>query len=255
MDIFWNFVLPPIGIDFSTVWVRVARLVVDGKTPYANADFYNPIWLAWLLSPFALLDEHMGWALFLVMALVGYFIAYQRLTGNLLRTVLLMLSPLTWHGLINGNIDWLVMLGAVIPPWVGVWLLALKPQMSLGVLIVYVVRAFRQRRLLAIFGPLILTVVWSVSAGLYPAQFDMERLTWNCTLWPWGLLPGLAILVIALWRDDARLAWLVGPFCAPYLAPHSWVAAQVPLGGSWIVLSSACLWALGLFAQARVKTI
>ena len=240
MDIFGI----PIGCDFRT-WLAVGRLLLAQTSPYAESAYYNPVWLAPLFVPFVLLPEDVAWAIFLLLSISGYTIAYRRLTGRWSEALLLMMSPYTFQGLGNGNIDWLVLLGGTLPPQLGVWLLTLKPQASLGVLLVWAVRALRQQRFMRTFGPVTLAFIGSYALGYYQ-HTPPTQMPWNAAIWPWGIPLGIMVLVIALCRDNERLAWAAGPLLAPYVAFYSWYGVLIPLKDLVLVAGFVVAWVLFL---------
>ena len=54
------------------------------------------------------------------------------------------------------------------------------------------------------------------------------------------------VLVIALCRDNERLAWAAGPLLAPYVAFYSWYGVLIPLKDPVLVAGFVVAWVLFL---------
>lgn len=128
------------GDDWETfrgaAWRVLDGVPLYGK-PVTHAYYSNPPWLAVLCIPLALLPFRLGWAA-LAAATFGVALLllkrWNRQT-NLIKPVLVLLSPPMFYTIMHGQIDVLI-LGAVLLPthW---WMLAAltKPQVTLGLLV------------------------------------------------------------------------------------------------------------------------
>jgi hypothetical protein len=125
----------PYGIDWSMYFRPAARAMLSGESPYAVQGFYNPPWALVPLLPLALLPESLGRALLFLISFGSMFFIIRRLgaRGLVGVTAFLVSLPVAF-GLFNGNIDWLVMLGFLLPPRVGMLFVCLKPQVGAAVI-------------------------------------------------------------------------------------------------------------------------
>lgn len=227
----------PVGWDFRTFFLPAGQAILAGRSPYTVSGFYNPPWLSILFVPLVLLPEHLAWGLYLALNIYAYVIGLIRLRFRLAGILLVMLSPYVFYSLWYGNVDGLIILGATLPPGVGVWLILLKPQMSLILIGLW----FYQSRLqgwkirMRDFGLACLVFLVSWLVGLRP-DLNMSQVSWNITAWPWGVLPGLALASLSLSQDSVHLALAASPFFSPYSSPQSWVVTLLPVGRNLAVL-------------------
>jgi hypothetical protein len=233
----------PVGWDFGAVFRPAARNLLAGKSPYEVRDFFSPVWAAILFIPFALLPEPLAWGLFLYLNVVVYLVALVRMKAKRLDLILFFLSPFVFYSIRFGNIDSFVLLGVTLPPFIGIWLLALKPQMTIGLLLFLAYQACREgwKKMLALFVPLSLAILVSLAMSSSGSAYPFG-VSWNVNLWPWGVPIGIAILLLAL-RYKRRFAMLAsGPFLSPYVAIQSWmVTLPAAFGTRWLIVG----WGLG----------
>lgn len=227
------FVLPP-AVDFHNYFRPATLGVLQGHSPYEIAGFFNAPWAVLPLLPIALLPESLGRAVLVVTAFLSYvFIAY-RLGGKPLALVFFLLSPPVVQDLLNGNLDWLAMLGFVLPRPLGLFFLAVKPQIGVVVGVFWLIESWREggwKRVLQVFWPVAGALLVSfIIFGLWPLRFQAELdLWWNATLWPMSIPVGLALLTAAVRKRNQRLAMAAAPCLSPYLMFHSWSAAMLAI--------------------------
>ena len=219
----------PLGVDFYVTFLPVGRDVLGGRFPYENITFFNPPWLLVMLVPLALLPDGLAWGIFVILGITGYLVALRRLGASWPELVLLMLSPFVWYGIYYGNIDWLVLLGASLTPTWGIWFLVLKPQMSIVLGGLWLIRAW-PKRILIEFGPVCLGLGLSFVLGLWRMP-ERAKMYWSLDIWPWGIPVGLVFTWLAWRRQDTRLALAAGPFLSPYIAIQSWLLVLLPMIG------------------------
>ncbi len=227
----------PAGIDWRLVFRPAARAMLTGGSPYAVPGFYNPPWALLPLLPLALLPDPLDHAVgFALGAAVFAFVVY-RLRGTPIAAGLVLLSPSALQCLYNGNIDWMALLGFVLPPRWGLFLLAVKPQIGAALALYWLVEAWREGRLRAVW-----RLLWPVAAaaalallifGFWPAAWrETGAMRWNASLWPASLPIGLWMLAAALRRREVRLAMAATPFLSPYVLLGSWAGVLVAAVGA-----------------------
>ena len=222
-------ILIPIGGDFHNFFLPAGAALSHGKNPYTVPGFYNPFWLAVFFIPFSWLPERLSWGLFLSFSIILYIFALKRLGVKNLPGMLLMASPFVFYSLCFGNIDSFVLLGATLPAPVGVWLLLLKPQMSIGLLAFWAYKAgsIGWKRLLFDFGPVCLTLAVFWGLGWRPRPHPIY-LPANLSAWPWGILPGLVLTWLGIRQSNTLLALSASPFFSPYNSPQTWIVSLLP---------------------------
>jgi hypothetical protein len=211
--------------------------VLAGQNPYTDPRYYSPIWVAIAFAPLALLPEELAWRLYAGVSFVLYAVILFRLLPNRRLAWLALLSPFLFAHLWNGNIEWAVLWGIVLPPPLGMWLLLAKPQMALGVvlLIVWQLRP-KPRALLITFVPVGLVLLVSVVLGMGRLADFTQLGLWNTSLFPFSVLIGLPLLIYALRKNQTAPALVAGPLCSPYVLSTTWVAVLPLAAQHWLVL-------------------
>jgi hypothetical protein len=197
------------------------------QTPYSGAP-----WGLLPLIPLALLPENVGRAVLLLLSIVAFAFAAQHLGATRITLVAFLLSPPVLHCLLNANLDWMPILGFVLPPQLGLFLIAVKPQMGSIVALYWFVEAWRNkgwREVIRIFGPVMVALGLSFFIyGFWPLNalqvFDDSR-AWNASLWPMSIPVGLGLLWAALRKREIRYAMVAAPCLSPYVLFHSWAGA------------------------------
>jgi hypothetical protein len=244
--------LPP-AVDFHGAFRPAALELLHGRSPYNAEGFFNPPWTALLLIPFAILPENVGRALMVIAALAVYAYVAHKLGASKLTLTLLLLSPPALHGILNGTLDWMTVLGVVLPSWLGLFFLAIKPQVGM-IVILYLVFAEWQKggaiRVLKTFLPVGLASILSVAifGPWFLAIPSLDEITINTSLLPLALPIGLALTVTAIRKNEIRYSMIASPMLSPYLLLHSWIGAFLALApnpyeaaaaviGMWIVVA------------------
>ena len=230
------FGLPP-AIDWSGVFRPAAQNLISGHSPYSIKGFFYPPWTLLPLAPLALLPDGIGRAALIMMGLVTFGYTAHRLGAKPLALVFFLLSPPVLHCVVNGNIDWLVTLGFVLPPQIGLFFLVIKPQIGVAVGIYWLVEAWRVkgwREVLRVFGPVSVAMLLSfVLFGPWPFKWGRTlSFWWNASLWPTSIPIGLALLVAAIRKRRIEYAMGASPCLSPYVLFHSWVGALLAVAES-----------------------
>ena len=231
VDTIWSLV----GIDWKETFYPTARAILQGKDPYSVSTFRNVPWTVLPLLPFALFSERIGGILFFIVSFVAYGWVAQRMNASRVALIAFLVSPPVFYGMRMLNVDILVLIGFVLPAPVGLFLVIIKPQMGLAMVIFWLVEAWRTggiREVFKTFLPVTLAIVLSfVLFGnwLTGRQADLPGAIWNASLWPWSIPIGLGLLMVSLRDRRKELAMSASPFLSPYLAYHSWAAALLGL--------------------------
>ncbi len=226
----------PEGIDWHYTFRPASLALLSGRSPYVLEGFFGAPWAVLPLLPFAILPENIGRAgLFVLGAVVFAFTAY-RMGAKAPALIAFLLSPPVLHCLLNSNIDWLVILGFVLPPQAGLFFLAVKPQIGSVVALFWFVEAWRKgglRDVFRTFWPISLALLISfVLFGLWPLRLGAalpNASSFNASLWPNSIPVGLALLVAAIRTRNIRFAIASSPCLSPYVLFHSWSGALVSI--------------------------
>ena len=221
--------LPP-AVDWHGAFRPAALEILHGRSPYNADGFFNPPWAAIFLVPFAIFPESIGRAIMSLTSLVVYGFVAQRLGAKKITILFLLLSPPVLHGILNGNIDWLVVLGFILPPWIGLFFLSIKPQIGLATIVFFVFSSWKEggyKKVLVTFAPFgVASLVTIILFGPWFLSVQNNiNLAGNTSLWPLSVPVGLGLLVAAIRKNDIRFAIAASPNLSPYVILHSWIGA------------------------------
>jgi len=242
--------LPP-AVDWHTAFRPAVWELLSGRSPYNIEGYFNPPWALFPLIPIALLPEQVGRSALVLMSLTAYAYTAKKMGANIITVILLLLSPPVLHGVLNGNIDWLAILGFVLPPKIGLLFVVVKPQIGVGVVIYWLFVYWKNegfKKVIQVFWPLsALTLLSFVFYGFWPLRFRQEiNLWWNASLWPASIPVGLGLIVAALRRQNINYAIGASPCLSPYVLLHSWVGVLLAIINSYpeFLASYVGLWLL-----------
>lgn len=226
-------ILPP-GVDWHLAYRPAALAVLEGRSPYSVEGFFNAPWAILVHLPFALFPEEIGRAALFLIGCGAYGLVAYRFGATPLALTAFMVSPPVLHGLLNSNIDWLALLGFIMPPQLGLFFVVIKPQVGIGVMLFWLYQSWKEggwRQVVRVFSPIsILLLISFMMFGLWPLRFQQEvSLWWNASLWPISIPVGLVLMVSSIRFKDMRYAIPAGPCLSPYVLLHSWVGALLPL--------------------------
>lgn len=244
----------PMGMDWRNTYRPAALHVWNFESPYLVKIFHSPPWTVIPLIPLALLPVQVGFAInfSLSMAATAYT-AYRMGAKPLVILALLLSYPILFMAA-YGQIDWLVYLGFLMPPQLGLFFVLIKPQVSIGLVLFWGIEAFRLggiKQVIRVFLPVTLALGLSF---LFFGNWFQSSLTeidrgFNASFWPQSIPIGLVLLYRALRKKDAHLSISTSPFLSPYLAPHGWGVALLGLSSSQWECVIACLAMWGLRAM------
>lgn len=220
----------PDAIDWSTAFRPAVFEVLSGRSPYTIPNFFNPPWALLPLVPLALLPEWMGRGMLFVISFLAMLYTTWMLGAKPLAMVLVLLSPPFLHCLLNGNLEWLTCLGFVLPPPIGLFFIAVKPQLGFVVGIFWVVEAWRKsswKGVWQLVWPFGLGLLLSFAIfGLWPLRFSGQADMWqNASFFPEFVPLGLILVVASLRYRKINFAMAAGPCLSPYTLFHSWIGA------------------------------
>lgn len=243
------------GYDWENFFKPATLALLQGKSPYSVEGFYSPPWLLLPFIPLALLPTNQGGAILFVLNLLSFaFVAY-RLGAKPLTMVILIFSPHVIAGSFAANVDWIAILGFLLPPQIGLFFVMLKPQIGLGVAVFWLVEAWRRGRIkevLRTFAPVTLLYLLSfVIFGFWPARYlELPDSVWNTSMFPYSIAVGLVLLGLAVKNRSLNPAIAASPFLSPYVAWYTWPVAVLGLLPSQVSvwLAVAGLWLAEAFS-------
>lgn len=240
----------PGALDWHYTYRPAARAVAAGQSPYSVEIYYAAPWAAWLLVPFALLPETLGRILTFLLGLYAFAFTAWRAGASPVTTFIFLCSAGVIGCLINGNVEWLSLLAITCPPWLGLILAAVKPQVGIGLGLYWVITTWRDEgimRMLQTVAPV--TFLLALSFWMYGFWFMRftQAVAWstdNTSLGVQGIFIGGVLLMRALRTRDDETALAAGPFLSPYALHFTWSACLVGLlRRPWeLLIAVICLW-------------
>jgi hypothetical protein len=226
--------LLPGGSDWHEVFLPTTRLLMSGQSPYEQPMFFSPFWVLLPFVPLAFLPAQVGRAILFVIALASFAYSAHRLGGKPIAVIAFLLSPPVLFALWLGSIDWMPLVGFVLPPQIGLFLVAAKPQMGSMVALFWLFETWRRggwRETVRVFLPATLALVISFGLfGLWPLRVDrLLTIEHNASLWPTSIAVGLALLVAAFRKRQIKYAMAASPCLSPYVMITSWSGALAAL--------------------------
>lgn len=249
----------PAAIDWDETFRPAVLAWLSGGNPYHSGahPLYNPPWVLLPLLPFAVLPYEIGRAALLLASLAAFATVAKRFGASPLSMAFFLLCIPVWDSFTLGNVEWLVMLGLIVPRPAGMVLLAIKPQAGAVVMLFYAVEAIRSGGLrgivrllfpLAVVGALSLVMfgAWPIESMRYLA-FRGEPM--NYSFFPYTIPLGLALVIAAIRKRDIRYALPASPCFFPVVTPMSWGMAFLPIVGAPLEMAAATvsLWVIALF--------
>jgi hypothetical protein len=226
------YILNPICNDWCDVYGRAVDDIFSGENPYINeitinnkyveGGFFNPPWTLIPLLPLTLFSNVVAsWILkFLNVGIIA-FVAYRKGASSA-AIILLMTLPHLWIG----DIDWMVVLGLILPRWLGLFFVLTKPQLGAFVAFFWLIESFRQgsfREVGKVFSPVLLSLLLSfLIFGFWPLRMlNIQSASSNISIWPYALPVGLILLLKAIKERSENEAILSPPFLVPYISVQS----------------------------------
>ncbi len=185
-----------------------------------------------------------GIAVFFLNLFSFVFVAF-RLRAKLPAVLMLALSPLMVYALYFDNIDWLVLWGLILPPPIGLFFAALKPQAGIGIAIYWAYQAWREggwRRVVTTFAPLAIVFALTFPIfGIWTRETSDHLLTnpWNKSLFPWSVPVGALVLYLAIRYKKIAASTSASPFLSPYLNMGTWTLTYMGLlDNTWLMTTA-----------------
>jgi hypothetical protein len=244
--------------DWYHMFRPAALAFLSSGNPYVVSGYFNPPWALLGYLPIALLPPALSASVFTMLEMAVILFAAIRFGAKPLGIALLFLSPFTIQGILLSNLDMYVALGLTLPPVWGLFLVLLKPQMSIGLVIYWLAAAWRKGKLnetVRVFGPV--TAAFLVSFLIYGIYFlRASKLAVgndNLNFWPYCLPFGIALLVWSIYKQQLDFAAFSGFLITPYLSIASvWLALFVLIRRPKILLVAVILsWPLFILFARR----
>lgn len=216
-------------IDWINI-IAAARALLAGQNPYliggGSNRFFNPVWALAFVIPFCFIRDNNVMQIAVIATMLAAIAITATMTNrNPSKALVSMAGVGTMGAIFYGNVDPFVWLGLLFPLPLGILILAIKPQATFLVIAVLILRRIGSKGLfsgaLALVPTVIATLAWFYLFGL--PDWNMSGNLGSLGFWPYGLIVGLPLAGLALWRRSVRLAMLAAPFCVPYISVNSFI--------------------------------
>jgi hypothetical protein len=222
-------------IDWERTYRPATILLISGHSPYDIKSFLNPPWALIPLIPIAFLPSKIGGGILFAISLSAIIYVAVRMGATPISLIGFLISFPVLFLLLFGQIDWLILLGILMPPQIGLFFVLVKPQAGLAIAIFWLFEAFHKggiRRVLIEFSPVV--IMFGLSTIIYGFWFlntpsELFTAKYNFSLWPLSIPIGAVLLINALRNRKKEISIMSSPFLSPYVAPHSWACALVAI--------------------------
>ena len=226
--------LTNVNIDFK-VYMNAAKYMLQGSNPYTVTNFFNPTWILSIFLLFVNLPIQYSYSLWFVFSFFGYWLLGYKLKSHPITILAALLSFPVLQGIIWGQLDWFVLLGMFLPKPIGFLLLATKPQITTGILLLWIYE--ERKNLLKLLLPTIVCTILSVI--LYGFLFvDIQTsLVTNTSIWPWGIVIGIILML-------KKQHFVASAFFSPFLSIQSWGNILFAIKPKYAIMLSVASWIL-----------
>ena len=234
----WKFIPGHYYVDWIIGLRSATWKILSLRSPYTISGIYNPPWTFIPLIPLALLPPRLGAVLLSLLSFFSIIFIARKLGANLLQMVFFLAIPqFAFKAITNPNIDFLAAFGFILPPQIGLFFLAMKPQIGVAVAVFWLVESWRSggwKKVLRVFAPV--SIAFLLSFVIFGPYFmgagylvSSEEVWWDYKLWPFGIPIGFALLTLAVRKKIMGLSITASPFFSPYVASYSWPYALLGL--------------------------
>ncbi|OGO29452.1 MAG: hypothetical protein A2W33_06795 [Chloroflexi bacterium RBG_16_52_11] len=222
---------------------------------------WYPLWIYLILTPISYLPAQFSYVIFLVINVCMIWLG-SRLTGSN-RFAVLISFPAFWI-LWYGQLDGFVLLGVALGLWalqhkkpvavgVSILLLLAKPHIGGPLALIYFLRSMKRDTIMVIGLAFLITMVlwgwdwpliWIRNLVTLP-QADLVIHRTNISLYPWGLLAWLVLLIPMSQTEQAITAISATLLSIPYAPTYSILSLLVLPIPWWAYLISSAPFILG----------
>src|SRR4030042_4627603 len=227
----------PIGVDWAGAFRPATLEFMVGHSPYTVEGFFNPPWLLILFIPMALLPVKISSLILINIGLLSYLIILYKLKIRPIFGLIFLLFPTTLSVLYTGNLEWLVMLGFLLPPQIGLFFVLIKPQAGIAMAIYWlIVSPHKIKTFLPVFLAFLISIIlyrdW-LSLLVIRGNKTGYYGTYDISFFPYLVPLGLALLIVSIRKHKEGFAYMASPFLAPYVGAISYTVVLLGFFKLW----------------------
>ncbi len=227
----------PMGIDWVESFRPATLEFLAGHSPYSVTGFFNPPWTLIPFIPLALIPIKISNLILFDLGLASFVFILGKLKVRPLIALVFLFFPTTLMVLFTGNLEWLVMLGLVLPPQIGLFFILIKPQVGIAMAIYWLITTPKKVKTFlpvviaflvsfAIYQDWILKLIIRGNKSGYYGTFDIS-------FFPYLVPLGLALLFVSIRKHKDSYAYMASPFLAPYIGAISYSIVVLGIGKLW----------------------
>ncbi len=238
-------------VDWFYTYYPATKAFIEGRSPYENNPyFFTPVWALIPIIPYVIFPYDVGRALFFVISILGFFYLAYKAGGKPIGVLGFLLSAPVTNCIQTGNIEWIPLLGIFLPAPIGIILLSMKPQSTIGVIFFIFWNELRKSPLNALIAILPSGLLFIVSWLIYGPWFLKSSSIYKAggsfivSAWPVGIPIGLGLLWLAFRRKEILLSLASSPLLSPYAVLLTWCGFLLSFIRStkWMLLVSIGSW-------------
>lgn len=222
----------PVGEHWYT-YRSAALKLLSFNNPYHIEKFFNPPWALIPVIPFALLPVRIGNAIWSASSLFAFGFVARKLGASWFVTLVFLVLPHTLYNLIQINLDWVVALGFLLPPQIGLFFILIKPQLGAFLALYWLIEAWRTggiKKVTHEFGPIAIVFLLSfIIFGFYLTKAQFMILYEDKHFWPITVPIGLMLMYISIRDKKPGYSIACAPLLSPYIQLYSWPIAILGL--------------------------
>jgi hypothetical protein len=197
---------------YSYPYVSDWNIFYQAATGVTDIPYHNPFWTEVLIQPFLLLGSKWGYCLMMGMITSSTLVISQIYTGKYTSGAMALISVPFLRLIIHGQgLELFPLWGVFCSGLIAPVFLMVKPQTAAVTL------AGRK------FAPLqvILGIVLAGYVFMTVDTSNVNMLNQNISIFPYGLIVGIPLLVVSFVKNDNLMAASSAFFVAPYMITHS----------------------------------
>ncbi len=230
--IYWAVGLVIRSGDRLVVWDDLRSTFMDAgeflDNPYDEAGYFAMPWANLFLLPFDPLPLELAALIMIALYFTLLAAAVNKFGGGKLSLIAALSSAIAFDAALEINIDWLVVIGLLIPrEWSAPFLL-IKPQTALGYPLAFKRREFVRAVIVGLLTLIAALLIW----GVFPLDLLENIRRWETNPLvniapmsiigvPLSILIGIGLAYFAFRRRDPVYSVAAGLFFVPYAAPVS----------------------------------
>lgn len=238
ITVLWRVIPESYYVDWIIAFRPAVWEMLSWRSPYNIQGVFNPPWTFIMLIPLALIPPKLGAILLSLITFFSLLFISLRLGASLPIAISFLVIPqIAFKAITNPNIGFLAAFGFILPPQIGLFFLAIKPQIGIAVAIYWLIEAWLSggwREVVRVFAPI--TIALSIAVLIYGPfmlkathLLDHESIRHAYPLWPYTLPAGFALLLLAIKKREKSLSITASPFVSPYVASYTYPFALLGL--------------------------